>query len=202
METNHLSSNLTWHEGKVTYEDRCANLKQRGLVVWFTGLSGAGKSTIAVEVEKILLQQGKAAYRLDGDNIRHGLNSDLGFSETDRNENIRRITEVAALFKDAGIITLVAFISPFRKMRDCARQRIGPESFVEVYVKADLATCAARDPKGLYAKAQDGQIANFTGFTSEYEEPKHPDLTIDTAKLTIAESVSQVMSLIQTKLKT
>ncbi|MCL6590472.1 MAG: adenylyl-sulfate kinase [Firmicutes bacterium] len=199
MENNN-SQNLIWHEGKVTYEERCANLKQRGLVIWFTGLSGAGKSTIAVEVEKALLQQGKVAYRLDGDNIRRGLNSDLGFSEADRNENIRRITEVAALFKDAGVITLVAFITPFQKMRDGARERIGPESFIEIYVKAGLATCAARDPKGLYAKARQGEIANFTGITSEYEEPRHPDLVIDTEQLTIDESVTQVMKYIKDKM--
>jgi len=196
VNSNKGSNNIMWHKGKVTYEDRCKNLGQRGVVVWFTGLSGSGKSTIAVEVEKELLKQGKAVYRLDGDNVRHGLNSDLGFAKEDRDENIRRIAEVAALFKDAGLITLASFISPFQKMRDFARERAGEDSFIEVYVKADVETCAERDPKGLYEKAKQGEIENFTGISSPYEEPDDADVVIDTAELTVEESVEKVLEAI------
>ena len=153
------NENVIWQKNKVSYEDRCRVLGQQGKVVWFTGLSGSGKSTIAVELEKMLNEAGKAVYLLDGDNIRCGINSDLGFSDEDRNENIRRIGEIAALFRDAGIITLVSFISPFREMRRVARERAGEGNFVEVYVNTDLQTCMERDPKGLYKK----QIKNFTG---------------------------------------
>lgn len=189
-------NNLVWQEGKVSYEERCRVLNQRGLVVWFTGLSGSGKSTIAVEVEKNLVELKKAVYRLDGDNIRAGLNSDLGFTKEDRDENIRRVTEVAALFKDAGLITLVSFISPYRRMREFARERIGKDSFLEVYVKADLETCMLRDPKGFYQKANHGEIKNFTGVTAPYEEPEVPDLVLETSKLSILESSSQVLKLL------
>ena len=196
MKESNKNSNLTWHEGKVTYEDRCRVLKQRGLVVWFTGLPGSGKSTIAVEVEKELNRQGKAVYRLDGDNIRHGLNCDLGFSEADRNENIRRVAEVAALFKDAGLIVLVAFISPYKKMREFARERVGKESFIEVYVKADIGTCAGRDPKGMYEKAIKGEIKDFTGVSSPYEEPEKPEVVVDTRVLSVDASVKLVLDAI------
>lgn len=182
-------------KGKVLYEDRCRNLKQNGLVVWFTGLSGSGKSTIAAEIEKELIARKKAAYWLDGDILRFGLNSDLGFSEQDRQENIRRFAEVAALFKDAGIIVLVSVISPAREMRDLARRTAGGSGFIEVYVKADLSTCEQRDPKGLYRKARTGEIANFTGISSPYEEPENPDIVIDTDTLTIEESVKLVLAL-------
>lgn len=195
MEAN--SKNLHWQSGHVSYEDRCRLLDQPGLVLWFTGLSGSGKSTIAVEVEKKLISQGRLAYRLDGDNIRHGLNSDLGFSEADRNENIRRIAELAALFKDAGLITLTAFISPFRAMRDYARQKISPASFIEIYVKADWETCLKRDPKGLYNLAKDGKVDNFTGLTSPYEEPLNAELTIDTTSATVSEATNKVMDYLQ-----
>ena len=166
------NENVIWQKNKVSYEDRCRVLGQQGKVVWFTGLSGSGKSTIAVELEKMLNEAGKAVYLLDGDNIRCGINSDLGFSDEDRNENIRRIGEIAALFRDAGIITLVSFISPFREMRRVARERAGEGNFVEVYVNTDLQTCMERDPKGLYKK----QIKNFTGKDSGYEEPLVPEL--------------------------
>lgn len=189
------NSNLKWHKGKVTYNGRCRLLNQKGLIVWFTGLSGSGKSTIAVELEKELNARGKAVYRLDGDNIRHGLNSNLGFSEDDRNENIRRIAETAALFKDAGLITLVSFISPYKKMREFAREKIGKDNFIEVYVKASPETCAKRDPKGLYKRAAQGEIDNFTGVSSPYEEPKAPDLIIDTTQLTLKESVKKILEL-------
>ncbi|MGD9900357.1 MAG: adenylyl-sulfate kinase [Calditrichaceae bacterium] len=191
------NKNIVWHEGKITWEDRCRLLNQKGLVVWFTGLSGSGKSTIAVELERRLIQSGKAVYRLDGDNVRHGLNADLGFSDADRDENIRRIAEVAALFKDAGLITLVSFISPFQKMRDFARERAGKDHFIEVYVKADLKTCAERDPKGLYKKAQNGEVANFTGISSPYEEPQSPDILLDTDLLSVSEAVEMVYEVVE-----
>lgn len=184
---------LTKHEGNVTYEDRCRVLNQRGLVVWFTGLSASGKSTIAVELERRLFEQKKAVYRLDGDNIRYGLNSDLGFSEADRLENLRRIVEVAALMKDAGLIVLVSFISPYRQMREFAREKAGKNGYIEVYVKAELETCALRDPKGLYEKAKRGEIKDFTGISAPYEEPLNPEILIDTDKLTLEESVDKVL---------
>ncbi|MDO8685735.1 MAG: adenylyl-sulfate kinase [Clostridiales bacterium] len=185
--------NITWNEGKVIFENRCELLNQKGIVLWFTGLSGSGKSTIAAAVERGLVSMERLAYRLDGDNIRHGLNSDLGFSEQDRNENIRRISEVAALFKDAGIITLVSFISPFRAMRDFAAGRISDGMFLEIYVKAGLKTCMERDPRGLYAKASAGIISDFTGISSPYEEPENPDIILDTESLTVEESVQKVL---------
>lgn len=186
------NENVIWQKNKVSYEDRCRVLGQQGKVVWFTGLSGSGKSTIAVELEKMLNEAGKAVYLLDGDNIRCGINSDLGFSDEDRNENIRRIGEIAALFRDAGIITLVSFISPFREMRRVARERAGEGNFVEVYVNTDLQTCMERDPKGLYKK----QIKNFTGKDSGYEEPLVPELIADTKKYTAKECAEQILDYI------
>jgi adenylylsulfate kinase len=185
--------NVLWHNGKITAEDRSRILGQSGKVIWFTGLSGSGKSTIAVDVERELIRQGKLAYRLDGDNIRHGLNADLGFSDADRDENIRRIAEVAALFKDAGIITLVSFISPFRRMRQFARERAGKDSFIEIYVKASLETCRARDPKGLYQKARQGEVAEFTGISSPYEPPENPEIILHTESMSVPESVKTVI---------
>lgn len=188
MGSDSKNENVIWHGGKVSFEDRCNVLGQRGVVVWFTGLSGSGKSTVAVELERMLNQAGKAVYRLDGDNIRCGINSDLGFSDEDRNENIRRISEIAALFQDAGIITLVSFISPFRKMREFAREKAGSEYFIEVYVNTDYETCRKRDPKGLYKK----EIKNFTGKDSSYEEPRNPELVLDTVRNTPYECARQV----------
>ena len=196
MKKTEKPKNITWHKGKVMYKDRCDNLGQEGLVLWFTGLSASGKSTIAVELEKALVEYGRAVYRLDGDNVRHGLNSDLGFSPEDRNENIRRIAEVAALFKDAGVITLSSFISPYQEARDFARDRAGEENFKEIYVKADVETCAERDPKGLYEQAMNGEIENFTGVSAPYEEPENPDLVLDTRKLSVEECVEEVLELI------
>jgi adenylylsulfate kinase len=155
-------------------------------------LSGSGKSTLANELEIRLLRMKKFVYVLDGDIVRNGLNSDLGFSDDDRNENIRRVAELSAIFKGASVITIVAFISPFIKMREFARSLAGKENFVEVYVKASLETCIKRDPKGLYKKAISNQILDFTGITSSYEEPLNPDLIIDTDKLTIEESVDML----------
>ncbi len=186
------NENIVWHNNKVSYENRCDVLGQKGVVVWFTGLSGSGKSTVAVELEKMLNEAGKAVYLLDGDNIRCGINSDLGFSDEDRNENIRRISEIAALFQDAGMITLVSFISPFRKMRQFARERAGEGNFIEVYVNTDFETCMERDPKGLYKK----QIKNFTGKDSSYEEPLNPEIVLDTVKYSPEECAKQVYELV------
>lgn len=182
------NDNIVWHPNKVSQDDRRRVLGQKGLVVWFTGLSGSGKSTIAVEVEKMLMDSGHAAYLLDGDNIRCGINADLGFSDEDRNENIRRIAEIAALFADAGIITLVSFISPFRKMREFARERAGAGNFIEVYVNTSYEVCRERDPKGLYKK----DIRNFTGKDSSYEEPLAAELVIDTLDASPEQCARQV----------
>ncbi|MCR5797661.1 adenylyl-sulfate kinase [Eubacterium xylanophilum] len=192
MQSNKNNENIVWHSGKVSEEDRQRVLGQKGKVLWFTGLSGSGKSTIAVEVEKMLNEQGKAVYLLDGDNIRCGINSDLGFSDEDRNENIRRIAEIAALFRDAGMIVLVSFISPFRKMRQFARERAGEGNFVEIYVNTDFETCMERDPKGLYKK----NIANFTGKDSSYEAPENPEIVLDTVKYSAEECAGQVIDYI------
>ncbi|NLX76154.1 MAG: adenylyl-sulfate kinase [Clostridiaceae bacterium] len=181
-------NNITYHEGKVSREDRYRVLGQKGLVVWLTGLSASGKSTIAVEAEKILNSMGKAVYRLDGDNIRFGLNSDLGFSERDRFENIRRIAEVCALFRDAGLIVIASFISPLVGMRQLAREK-NSENFIEVYVRADVETCMKRDPKGLYRRALSGEIKDFTGISAPYEEPANPELILDTQNNSLGECV-------------
>lgn len=178
------NEHITFHRGKVSRNDRFSVLGQKGVAVWMTGLSASGKSTIAVETEKILIGMGKAVYRLDGDNLRHGLNSDLGFSEKDRFENIRRAAEVCALFVDAGLIVLASFISPLASMRSLARVKTG-DSFIEVYVKADVETCYKRDPKGLYKKARAGEIPDFTGVTAPYEVPRSPDLVLDTERYSI-----------------
>ena len=188
MASDNKNENIIWHDGKVSYEDRCRVLNQKGIVVWFTGLSGSGKSTVAVELEHMLNEAGKAVYRLDGDNIRCGINSDLGFSDKDRNENIRRISEIAALFQDAGVITLVSFISPFRAMRQFARERAGEGNFIEGYVNTDFETCKQRDPKGLYKK----QIQQFTGKDSVYEEPLNPEIILDTVDHTPYECAMQI----------
>jgi adenylylsulfate kinase len=191
------SSNITWHQGDITPEDRARVLRQRGATVWFTGLSGSGKSTIAVGVEKVLLSRGHISYRLDGDNIRHGLNGDLGFSAEDRTENIRRIAEVARLFADAGILTLVSFISPYRADRDQARRihTAAKNTFLEVHVDCDLSSAEKRDPKGLYKKARAGEITQFTGIDAPYEAPLKPDLRVQTDKQSIEQSVAAVLDL-------
>ena len=188
-QSDNSNKNIVWHKTKVTYENRCKVLNQKGMVIWFTGMSASGKSTTANEVEMYLNQNGYATYLLDGDNVRHGINSDLGFSEDDRNENIRRIIHIANLFKDAGIVTLVSCITPFEEMRKMAREIIGKENIIQVYVKADLETCLKRDPKGLYKK----NITNFTGITSPYEVPQNPDITIDTVKYNEEECAKQVI---------
>jgi adenylylsulfate kinase len=169
-------------------------LRQKGIVVWLTGLPGSGKSTLAEGLETRLTNMNKLVYILDGDVVRKGLNSDLGFSDADRNENIRRVAELAAILKDASVITIVAFISPFSKMREFARSRAGKDNFIEVFVKASLETCIKRDPKGMYKKAISNQIKDFTGINSAYEEPEYPDLIIDTEKLSVKESTDVLFS--------
>ncbi|MGE0430648.1 MAG: adenylyl-sulfate kinase [Planctomycetota bacterium] len=188
-------SNLTWHDGTVRRDHREQLLGQRGTVVWLTGLSGSGKSTLARALEERLTHDGRLAYVLDGDNIRHGLNADLGFSPTDRVENIRRIGEVAALFADAGLLVLVAFISPYRSDRASVRERVGAASFVEVHVDAALAVCEQRDPKGLYAKARAGEIADFTGVSASapYEAPEQPDVRVNTGAMPLDACVARVL---------
>jgi len=192
MSQEAVEKHLVWHKGLVTYKERCQLLQQKGLVVWFTGLSGSGKSMIAAALEKVLYDKGLIVYHLDGDNIRHHLNQGLGFDDEDRRENIRRVTEVAALFKDAGLITLVSFISPHRELREFAKNRIGEDSFVEVYVKASLEACIKRDPKKYYTKALSGKIKKFTGISSDYEVPYKPELTIDSEQLNVSDSVKLI----------
>ncbi|MHB1126249.1 MAG: adenylyl-sulfate kinase [Bacillota bacterium] len=175
----HDAQNIIWHQATVNRADRERLLGQKGILLWFTGLSGSGKSTLANAVEKKLHLAGQLTYSLDGDNIRHGLNQDLGFSLAHRKENIRRIGEVAKLFVDTGVIVLAAFISPLREDREQIRHLLG-EDFVEVYVKCALKVCESRDPKNLYKQARAGEIKEFTGITSPYEEPENPQLTIQT----------------------
>ncbi|ABC23090.1 sulfate adenylyltransferase subunit CysN [Rhodospirillum rubrum] len=193
------STNLVWQHIEVGAAQRAAQKGQKPCVIWLTGLSGSGKSTIANLLDKRLYAEAHHTTMLDGDNVRHGLNRDLGFTEQDRVENIRRVAEVAKLMADAGLITLVSFISPYREERLAARARIGEERFVEVYVKASVADCAARDPKGLYRKAMAGEIRNFTGIDAPYEEPVTPDLLIDTAVLTPEAAVEVLMAWLRAK---
>lgn len=193
------SSNITWHDHAVASEDREKALGQKGAVLWFTGLSGAGKSTIANTVDHKLHASGKHTYLLDGDNIRHGLNKNLGFSAEDRAENIRRIGEVAKLFADAGLITLTAFISPYRVDRDAVRALLPEGEFVEVYVKASLETCEGRDPKGLYKKARAGEIKGFTGIDDPYEEPLQPEIVLDSDTKGIDELADEVIAYLEEK---
>ena len=174
-------------------EDKEALLKQHSLMIWFTGLSGSGKSTVAIALERELHRRGLLCRILDGDNIRSGINNNLGFTETDRVENIRRIAEVSKLFIDTGIITIAAFISPSNDLRKMAAEIIGRENFLEVFVNTPLEVCEQRDVKGLYAKARRGEIKNFTGISAPFEAPSHPDLTLDTSKLTLEESVNLLL---------
>lgn len=194
------SQNIGWHRSKVAAADRTQLLRQEPATVWLTGLSGAGKSTIAFEVEKRLLELGHAAFVLDGDNVRHGLNRDLGFSHQDRTENIRRIAELARLFNDAGLMVIAAFISPYCQDRAMAKQIIGAERFIETHLCADLGVCERRDPKGLYKKAREGTIAEFTGVTAPYETPEMPELKIDTGCSTIGESVFTIIEALAPRL--
>ncbi|WP_409175050.1 adenylyl-sulfate kinase [Brevibacillus fortis] len=191
------TANIVWHPTTVTKQDRQKRAGHKSCVLWFTGLSGAGKSTLANAVEHELHQRGLASYVLDGDNIRHGLNRGLGFGAEDRRENIRRIGEVAKLFVDAGVITLTAFISPYREDRELARNLIEAGEFIEVYVKCSLDECERRDVKGLYQKARSGEIGQFTGISAPYEEPLQAELVIESDKQTIEESVQIVLTYLE-----
>jgi adenylylsulfate kinase len=187
------ATNIVWHEGHVRREQREGLLKQKGVLVWLTGLPSSGKSTIAFTTEHALVERGHLAYVLDGDNIRHGLNKNLGFSAQDRAENIRRIGEVGRLFADAGFITLTSFVSPYRQDRDHVRGLMAPGDFVEVFIDTPLELCEQRDPKGLYKKARAGQIPNFTGVSDPYEPPENPELVIHTAQCTPQEAALQII---------
>lgn len=189
---NQKATNIVWHDGVVTREKREGLLGQRGVLLWFTGLSGSGKSTVANAVAEILHRQGRLTYLLDGDNVRHGLNKDLGFSLTDRTENIRRIGEVAKLFVDAGVITLACFISPLLEERKNVRDLLGSD-FVEIFVDCDLAVCESRDPKKLYLKARAGEIKEFTGITSPYEPPVNAEIHIHSDKNTVEQCAMLVI---------
>ena len=192
--TDQKSTNITWHEGSVSRQEREQLLGQKGVTVWMTGLSASGKSTIACILEQMLLHQKKHAYRLDGDNIRHGLNKNLGFSAEDRAENIRRIGEVAKLFTDAGVIAITSFISPYKKDRDAVRASMKPGEFVEVYVQVSLEAAEKRDPKGLYKKARAGEIKGFTGIDDPYEAPPSPEILIETEEVKPEDAAKQILT--------
>jgi adenylylsulfate kinase len=195
------ATNITWHEGSVTRQERQKLLNQKGVTVWMTGLSASGKSTIAVILEQMLLHLKKHAYRLDGDNIRHGLNKNLGFSAEDRAENIRRIGEVARLFSDAGVIAITSFISPYKKDRDAVRASMNSGEFVEVYINVSLEGAEKRDPKGLYKKARaalaSGKGMGFTGIDDPYEAPDKPEIVIETEKSTPEDAARQILAYLE-----
>ena len=193
------STNIHWHEGDISRDERWKALGARGATVWFTGLSGSGKSTIASALEQALTNQKVFCYRLDGDNIRFGLNKNLGFSAEDRAENIRRIGEVARLMVDAGLIVMTAFISPFRAERRLARGLVAEGEFIEIFVDTPLDLAESRDPKGLYAKARRGELKNFTGIDSPYEPPEQPDLVLNTADLSAEAAAERVVALLRVR---
>jgi len=185
-------NNIIWHNQKVNKEQKEKLIQQKSFILWFTGLSGSGKSTIANELEKKLYEKGKLTVLLDGDNIRHGLCSGLGFSVEDRKENLRRVREVAKLFCDNAIITLVSFISPFKEDRELARKLTGKD-FIEIFVDCTIEECEKRDPKGLYKKAKNGEIKDFTGIGQEYEKPDNPEIIINSDQMTVEESVNKIV---------
>lgn len=189
-----MTENVVWHEHKLLKQQRSEQKQQKPCLIWFTGLSGSGKSTIANALEALLFEMGYHTYLLDGDNVRHGLNKDLGFSDEDRIENIRRIGEVANLFVDSGLIVLTAFISPFTSEREMVRELMADDEFIEVFVDASLAVCEQRDPKGLYKKARAGEIKNFTGIGSRYEEPLSPELVINSDQLSIEACAGEIFN--------
>jgi adenylylsulfate kinase len=193
------ATNVHWHEGDITRQHRADILGHRGATLWFTGLSGSGKSTVAVELEGVLNEMGVLAYRLDGDNVRMGINKNLGFSAEDRTENIRRIGEVAKLFVDAGVIALSSFISPYAADRDQVRalHEAAGMDFIEVYVDCSLAAAESRDPKGLYKKARAGEIKNFTGIDDPYEAPARPEIHLHSDQQTLAEEVDQILTVLR-----
>jgi len=194
-----LNKNIVWHDHQVTKEERTKIKNQKSCILWFTGLSGSGKSTVANAVESKLLERKKHTYLLDGDNIRMGLNKGLTFSNEDRIENIRRIGEVSKLFVDAGTIVLTAFISPFQKERDVVRSLVKEDDFIEVFIDTPLEICESRDPKGLYVKARKGEISNFTGISSPYEAPLNPEIHVKTEKRSIEESAEQIITYLEEK---
>jgi len=193
------ATNITWHHAQITKADREKLLNQKGIVIWYTGLSASGKSTIAHVVEEKLYDRGILTYVLDGDNIRHGLNKNLGFSPEDREENIRRIGEVSKLFADVGIIAMTAFISPYRADREKARNLHEPGNFIEVFVDAPLSILEERDPKGLYKKARAGEIKEFTGISAPYETPENPEIYLDTSKLNVEQCADAVINYLEHK---
>lgn len=193
MTSSTKSSNVVWHDSTITRQQREAQNQHKSVILWFTGLSGAGKSTLAHAVEDKLHEMGCRTFVVDGDNVRHGLCADLGFSDQDREENIRRVGEVAKLFNEAGVITLTAFISPFRSDRDRVRQLVPDGDFIEVYCHATLEVCEERDVKGLYKRARAGEIANFTGISSPYEAPENPEVSVETGSKPLNECVAQVI---------
>ena len=193
------ATNVVWHQGAVNRDDREKLNGHKGVTVWLTGLSGSGKSTIAVDLEKRLLERGVRAYILDGDNIRHGLNKNLGFSPEDRTENIRRIGEVAKLFTDAGMVAITAFISPYRADRDQVRALMKPGDFVEIFVECPVEVCEQRDVKGLYKKARAGEIKEFTGISAPYEAPTSPEMTLKSHELTVDAAVAKVLGYLESK---
>lgn len=199
--TEQKATNVHWHEGEVTRAERGQLLGQKGATIWFTGLSGSGKSTVAVALEKVLHAQGRLVYRLDGDNVRLGINKNLGFSAEDRTENIRRIGEIAKLFVDAGVIVLSSFVSPYRADRDVVRKlhAAGDMDFVEVYVDVPLEEAEKRDPKGLYKKARAGEIKNFTGISDPYEAPEAPELVLPSHQMSLEQEVEAVIALLKTR---
>ena len=192
-----MADNVFWHQGQVSRADRAERNGHKSFVLWFTGLSGAGKSTLAHAVEAELFRCGHQVMVLDGDNVRHGLCSDLGFTEEDRHENLRRIGEISKLFVEAGVIVLAAFVSPYRSDRDRVRSMLPHGDFLEVYCKCGLETCEARDPKGLYARARRGEVKNFTGISAPYEEPLRPELIVETDKESLTEEVARAMEVLR-----
>lgn len=192
-----MENHIRWHNGFVKRQDRNRLNNHKSGLIWFTGLPSSGKSTIAHLVEKYLFEKGIRTYVLDGDNVRHGLNSNLGFSRDDRYENLRRIVELSKLMVDAGLIVLASFISPYREDRKYVKERFHNDNFLEIYVKCSIEECEKRDPKGNYKKARAGIIQNYTGISAPYEEPENPDLIIDTEKLSLQNSVQEVMKLLK-----
>jgi len=194
-----VSSNIIWHEASITKEERRTQNKHQSFILWFTGLSASGKSSVANAFARRLFERGNQAFVLDGDNVRHGLNKDLGFDEAGRKENIRRIGEVSKLFVENGQIVLTAFISPYQEDRQVVRELVEAGEFIEVYVKCSVETCEKRDPKGLYKKARNAEIPNFTGISAPYEEPENPEIILDTELHSIEECVDQLTDILTSK---
>ncbi|MEX3747227.1 MULTISPECIES: adenylyl-sulfate kinase [Lysinibacillus] len=194
-----MSSNIVWHEASITKEQRHTQNKHQSFILWFTGLSASGKSSVANAFAHRLFERGNQAFVLDGDNVRHGLNKDLGFDEAGRKENIRRIGEVSKLFVESGQIVLTAFISPYREDRQVVRALVEEGEFIEVYVRCSVETCEKRDPKGLYKKARNAEIPNFTGISAPYEEPANPEIILDTERYSIEECVDQLTDILTSK---